>query len=45
MISECDEFAPENPFQVIDFESGHSPFASNPTGLAAVLGSLDSPIL
>jgi pimeloyl-ACP methyl ester carboxylesterase len=37
MIEEADDATPRNPFQVVTLESGHSPFASMPDDLAAVL--------
>lgn len=40
MIREADEFTPENRFEVKTVAAGHSPFASQPEQLAAVLADL-----
>jgi pimeloyl-ACP methyl ester carboxylesterase len=40
MIAEADALTPGNPFDVRSIASSHSPFASMPDRLAAVLGSL-----
>jgi pimeloyl-ACP methyl ester carboxylesterase len=37
MIAEADAATPRNPFRVVTLESGHSPFASVPDDLAALL--------
>ena len=37
MIREAVEFTPANPFEVKTLETGHSPFASQPEKLAAIL--------
>ncbi len=36
-IAEADAFTPQNPFRVRTLDSGHSPFASRPAELAALL--------
>jgi hypothetical protein len=40
MIRDADGFTPDNPFEVKTLESGHSPFASQPEKLAAILTGL-----
>ena len=40
MIREADAFTPENRFEVKTLEAGHSPFASQPEQLAAILAGL-----
>ena len=40
MIAEADELTPGNRFDVHSLASGHSPFASMPDRLAAVLAEL-----
>jgi hypothetical protein len=40
MIREADAFTPENRFEVKTLEAGHSPFASQPERLAAILAGL-----
>jgi pimeloyl-ACP methyl ester carboxylesterase len=40
MIREADAFTPDNPFEVKTIEASHSPFASQPEKLAAILAGL-----
>jgi len=40
MIREAGAFTPENRFDVKTLEAGHSPFASQPEPLAAILTGL-----
>lgn len=42
MIAEADQFTPSNQFHVIDLQSSHSPFSSQPDELATVLAKIQS---
>lgn len=42
MITDADQFTPSNRFQVSSLESSHSPFASMPDRLAALLNEISS---
>jgi pimeloyl-ACP methyl ester carboxylesterase len=42
MIAEANQLTPDNPVQVVDMDSSHSPFASQPGALARILAGLPS---